>query len=65
MRSSHSHQARSASCGDPNLLGAAGLIPVMTLAEQAGLSGLAGEHLRLPADKGANPYRKCFRWSRG
>ena len=60
MRLSHSHPVRSASCDDPNLLGAAGLVPVMTLAEQAGLSGLALEHLTVPTDKGANPDRKVF-----
>ena len=60
MRLSHSHPVRSASCDDPNLLGAAGLVPVMTLAEQAGLSGLALAHLTVPTDKGANPDRKVF-----
>ena len=60
MRLSHSHPVRSAMCDDPNLLGAAGLVPVMTLAEQAGLSGLALEHLTVPTDKGANPDRKVF-----
>ena len=60
MRLSHSHPVRSAMCDDPNLLGAAGLVPVMTLAEQAGLSGLAREHLSVPTDKGAHPDRKVF-----
>ncbi len=60
MRLSHSHPVRSASCDDPNLLGAAGLVPVMGLAERAGLSGLAREHLSVPTDKGANPDRKVF-----
>ncbi|WP_440717541.1 IS1380 family transposase [Gordonia oryzae] len=60
MRLSHSLPVRSASCDDPNLLGAAGLVPVMTLAEQAGLSGLAREHLSVPTDKGAHPDRKVF-----
>ena len=60
MRLSHSHPIRSASCDDPNLLGAAGLVPVMALAEQAGLSGLAREHLSVPTDKGAHPDRKVF-----
>lgn len=60
MRLSHSHPVRSASCDDPNLLGAAGLVPVMALAERAGLSGLAREHLSVPTDKGANPDRKVF-----
>jgi hypothetical protein len=60
MRLSHSHPVRSASCDDPNLLGAAGLVPVMRLAERAGLSELARTHLSVPTDKGANPDRKVF-----
>ncbi|OPX05655.1 IS1380 family transposase [Gordonia sp. i37] len=60
MRLSHSHPVRSASCDDPNLLAAAGLVPVMALAERAGLSELAREHLSVPTDKGANPDRKVF-----
>lgn len=60
MRLSHSHPVRSAACDDPNLLAAAGLVPVMSLAERAGLSGLAREHVTVPTDKGANPDRKVF-----
>lgn len=60
MRLSHSHPVRSALCDDPNLLAAAGLVPVMALAERAGLSGLAREHLSVPTDKGAHPDRKVF-----
>jgi hypothetical protein len=39
---------------DPNLVSAAGLVPVVALAEQAGLRSLADEHLSVPTDKGAN-----------
>lgn len=60
MRLSHSHPVRSASCDDPNLLAAAGLVPVMTLAERSGLSELVRGHLTVPTDKGANPDRKVF-----
>lgn len=60
MRLSHTHPVRSASFDDPNLLGTAGLVPVMALAEQCGLSALAREHLTVPTDKGANPDRKVF-----
>ncbi|MGW0456024.1 IS1380 family transposase [Gordonia sputi] len=60
MRLSHSHPVRSASCDDPNLLAAAGVVPVMTLAEQASLSELARKHLSVPTDKGAHPDRKVF-----
>ncbi len=60
MRLPHSHPVRSASCDDPNLLGAAGLVPLMGLAEQYGLAPLAREHLTVPTDTGANPDRKVF-----
>ena len=39
---------------DPNLVSAAGLVPVLALASAAGLSALALEHLTVPTDKGAN-----------
>ena len=39
---------------DPNLVSAAGLVPVLALAERAGLCDLAEEHLSVPTDKGAN-----------
>jgi hypothetical protein len=39
---------------DPNLVSAGGLVPVVALAEKAGLRDLADEHLSVPTDKGAN-----------
>jgi hypothetical protein len=39
---------------DPNLVSAGGLVPVLGLAERAGLRDLADEHLSVPTDKGAN-----------
>jgi len=39
---------------DPNLVSAAGLVPVLALADSAGLRVLADEHLSVPTDKGAN-----------
>jgi hypothetical protein len=39
---------------EPNLVSAAGLVPVLGLAEAAGLPGLAQQHLSVPTDKGAN-----------
>jgi len=39
---------------DPNLVSAAGLVPVLALAQRAGLATLADEHLSVPTDKGAN-----------
>jgi Transposase DDE domain group 1 len=39
---------------DPNLVSAAGLVPVMRLAASAGLDALAGQWLTVPSDKGGN-----------
>ena len=39
---------------DPNLVSSAGLVPVLALADSAGLSRLAEDHLSVPGDKGAN-----------
>ena len=39
---------------DPNLVGSAGLVPVMRLADRAGLTDLANQTLSVPTDKGAN-----------
>jgi hypothetical protein len=46
--------ATSAVFDDPNLVSAAGLVPVVALAESAGLRDLADTHLSVPTDKGAN-----------
>ena len=37
---------------DPNLIGSAGLVPVMPLAQGAGLHYLLGEHLSVPCPNG-------------
>jgi hypothetical protein len=39
---------------DPNLVSSAGLVPVLALAERAGLGELADAHLSVPTDRGAN-----------
>jgi hypothetical protein len=39
---------------DPNLVSAAGLVPVLALARSAGLHELAHQQLSVPSDKGAN-----------
>jgi hypothetical protein len=39
---------------DPNLVSSGGLVPVLALADRAGLRDLADEHLSVPTDKGAN-----------
>ena len=54
MQLCHTRAATSVRFDDPNLLSAAGLVPVLALADSAGLSTLAGEHLSVPGDKGAN-----------
>ncbi len=54
MKLSHTRSATSAVFDDPNLVSAAGLVPVLALADAAGLARLAGEHLSVPGDKGAN-----------
>src|SRR4051812_30339574 len=54
MRLSHTLGTTSAVFDDPNLVSSAGLVPVLGLAESAGLRELADEHLTVPTDKGAN-----------
>lgn len=54
MKLSHTLRARTAVFDDPNLVSASGLVPVLALAESAGLRSLADEHLSVPTDKGAN-----------
>jgi hypothetical protein len=45
---------RRAVFDEPNLLAAAGLVPVVALADQVGLQALADRFLTVPTDKGAN-----------
>jgi hypothetical protein len=54
MQVSHSVRALSASFDDPNLVSAAGLVPILKIAEKAGLHRLADQWLSVPTDKGAN-----------
>ena len=54
MQVFHKPAAVSASFDEPNLVAVAGLLPVMTLARDAGLRELADERLTVPTDKGAN-----------
>ncbi len=54
MQLSHTLRIGSAVFDDPNLVSAAGLVPVLKLADRAGLRGLADVHLSVPTDKGAN-----------
>src|SRR4051794_25859828 len=54
MRLSHTAPVAAASFDEPNMVSAAGLVPVMRLAADAGLGQLAGGLLTVPTDKGAN-----------
>src|SRR5215213_8586776 len=54
MRLSHSRPVVAASFDEPNLVSAAGLVPAMRLAADAGLDALAGDLLTVPTDKGSN-----------
>ena len=54
MRLSHSPARTHASFDDPNLASRAGLVPVMSLAERAGLHGLARRHVEITARCGAS-----------
>jgi hypothetical protein len=51
---SHTRPVSSAVFDEPNLVAAAGLVPVMTLADRVGLRKLADQQLSVPTDKGAN-----------
>ena len=51
MRSAYTFSVDSAVFDERNLVSAAGLVPVLELAEQAGLSQLIGEHVDLPSTR--------------
>ncbi len=54
MQVSHAGKRVSVSFDDPNLISRAGLVPIMELAERAGLRVLAQKWLSVPGDRGAN-----------
>ena len=54
MRLLHTPTVASAVFDEPNLVSAAGLVPLMALARRAGLAQLADRWLSVPTDKGAN-----------
>src|SRR5216684_2510715 len=54
MRLLHSLEKIHASFDEPNLVSRAGLVPVMALAQRAGLADLAGEHVRPAGACGVN-----------
>lgn len=58
MRLRHDAPVARATFDDPNLVSCAGLVPVMRLAQQAGLHDAVADRVRLPTDKGVNPAGK-------
>jgi len=58
MRLLHALARTRASFDDPNLVSRAGLVPVMALAQRAGLSGLVAEHVRPGGPCGVNAQLK-------
>jgi hypothetical protein len=54
----HTLAKTRASFDDPNLVSHAGLVPVMALAERAGLPDLVAEHVRPGGECGVNAHRK-------
>ncbi|QGN31977.1 IS1380 family transposase [Microlunatus sp. Gsoil 973] len=54
MQLSHTRPVAVAAFDDPNLVSSAGLVPLLRLAENVGLRGLADEFLTVPTDKGAH-----------
>ena len=59
MRLSDNPAKTHASFDDPNLLSRVGLIPVMALAQRAGLGALVGEHARPGGRCGVNAAVKA------
>ena len=58
MRLLHSLARTRAAFDDPNLVSHAGLVPVMALAQRAGLGELAAEHVTPAAECGVNAHLK-------
>ncbi len=60
MQFKHAPAAVSAMFDDPNLVSAAGLVPMLRLARSAGLDQLSQSRLSVPTDKGANAGGKVM-----
>src|SRR3954452_16160402 len=58
MQLSHTRPLAGAGFDEPNLVSSAGLVPLVALAERAGLRRLADQRLSVPSDKGANAGAK-------
>ena len=59
MRLLHGRAKINASSDDPNLVSRAGLVPVMALAQRAGLGDLVAEHVRISRACGVNAQLKA------
>ena len=53
MQLSHTRPVAGVVFDEPNLVSSAGLVPVLALAQRAGLRELGDEHLSVPTDRGA------------
>lgn len=60
MQLSHARPVGSVTFDEPNLVSAAGLVPLVALAQSMGLGDLADAHLSVPMDKGANAGAKVM-----
>lgn len=58
MRLRHDAPVVRATFDDPNLVSCAGLVPVMRLAQDAGLHDAVADRVSLPTDRGVNPAGK-------
>ncbi len=58
MRLLHDLAKIHATFDDPNLVSRAGLVPVMALAQRAGLAELVAEHVRIGRRCGVNAHLK-------
>lgn len=62
MRLAHDPMKTRASFEDPDLVSRAGLVPVMSLAERAGLEARVRRHVRIAAAAGVNADLKAGAW---
>ena len=60
MQLSHARPVGSVTFDEPNLVSAAGLVPLVGLAQSMGLRDVADAHLSVPGDKGANAGLKVM-----
>jgi hypothetical protein len=58
VRLCHTFLLSSARFDEPSVVSAGGLVPVLALADRAGLRRLVGEHLTVPTDRGAHAGSK-------